>query len=332
MNGSITVNVGVIGAGLMGTTHARLLARAVAGAEVVAVSDAVPGSAQRIAEELDVRTIHADALELIGDPAVDAVVIASPAATHEPFALACIEAGKPVLCEKPLAPSAAAAKRIVEAEGALGRRVVTVGFMRRYDPGYADLKARLDAGVVGAPLLVHCAHRNPGVHHFFDSRMVITDSAVHEVDVTRWLLGEEIVRVTVLTPTPTSKARPGLRDPQLLLFETERGRIVDVEAFVSAGYAYDIRCEVVGEDGTLELLPPATVALRTEHRESLAIPPGFQQRFATAYLNELQAWVASIRLGEEPSGPAAGDGYAAAVVCEAAVASLEAGRPVDVTW
>ena len=153
---------------------------------------------------------------------------------------------------------------------------------------------------------MHCAHRNPGVHHFFDSRMVITDSAVHEVDVTRWLLGEEIVRVTVLTPTPTSKARPGLRDPQLLLFETERGRIVDVEAFVSAGYAYDIRCEVVGEDGTLELLPPATVALRTEHRESLAIPPGFQQRFATAYLNELQAWVASIRLGEEPSGPAAG--------------------------
>ena len=219
-------------------------------------------------------TIHADGIELIANPAVDAVVIASPAATHETYALACIDAGKPVLCEKPLATSAAAAKRIVEAEAAVGRRSVTVGFMRRYDPGYADLKARLDAGAIGAPLLVHCAHRNPSVHAFFDSAMIITDTAVHEVDVTRWLLGEEIVRATVLTPTPTRRAREGLRDPQLLLFETASGRIVDVEAFVSAGYAYDIRCEVVGEDGTLELLPPATVALRTDNAESAADPAG----------------------------------------------------------
>ncbi|MDA0163061.1 Gfo/Idh/MocA family oxidoreductase [Solirubrobacter ginsenosidimutans] len=324
------VNVGVIGAGLMGSTHARLLATAIAGAEVVAISDAVHEHAQRIADELDLSTIHADGMELIANPAVDAVVIASPAATHEPYTLACIEVGKPVLCEKPLATSAAAAKRIVEAEAAVGHRSVTVGFMRRYDPGYADLKARLDAGAIGAPLLMHCAHRNPSVHPFFDSAMIITDSAVHEIDVTRWLLGEEIVRATVLTPTPTSKAREGLRDPQLLLFETAGGRLVDVEAFVSAGYAYDIRCEVVGEDGTLELLPPATVALRTDNAESQAIPPGFRERFGTAYLHELQAWIHSIARGSEPDGPSAYDGFAAAAVSEAAVASLESGRPVDV--
>jgi myo-inositol 2-dehydrogenase/D-chiro-inositol 1-dehydrogenase len=325
------VKVGVIGAGLMGSTHARLLTTAVAGAEVVAISDAVHEHAERVAAELGIGTIHADGTELIGDPAVDAVVIASPAATHEPFALACIEAGKPVLCEKPLATSAVAAKRIVAAEAAAGRRSVTVGFMRRYDPGYADLKARLDDGLIGAPLLVHCAHRNPSVHAFFDSAMIITDSAVHEIDVTRWLLGEEIVRATTLTPRSTGKAREGLRDPQLLLFETEGGRIVDVEAFVSAGYAYDIRCEVVGEDGTLELLPPATVALRTDNAEALSIPRGFRERFGTAYLNELQAWVHAIARGVEPDGPSAFDGYAAAAVCEAAVASLESGRPVDVT-
>jgi myo-inositol 2-dehydrogenase/D-chiro-inositol 1-dehydrogenase len=325
------VKVGVIGAGLMGSTHARLLTTAVAGAEVVAISDAVHEHAERVAAELEIGTIHADGSELIGDPAVEAVVIASPASTHEPFALACIEAGKPVLCEKPLAISAAAAKRVVAAEAAVGRRSVTVGFMRRYDPGYADLKARLDDGVIGAPLLVHCAHRNPSVHAFFDSAMIITDTAVHEIDVTRWLLGEEIVRATTLTPRSTSKAREGLRDPQLLLFETESGRIVDVEAFVSAGYAYDIRCEVVGEDGTLELLPPATVALRTDNAEALSIPPGFRERFGTAYLNELQAWVHAIARGVEPDGPSAFDGYAAAAVCEAAVASLDSGRPVDVT-
>jgi myo-inositol 2-dehydrogenase/D-chiro-inositol 1-dehydrogenase len=324
------VRIGVIGAGLMGSTHARLLTTAVAGAEVVAISDAAHELAERVAAELGIATIHADGIELIGDPAVDAVVIASPAATHETYTLACIEADKPVLCEKPLAPSAAGAKRIVDAEAAAGRRSVTVGFMRRYDPGYADMKAQLDAGAIGAPLLVHCAHRNPSVHAFFDSAMIITDTAVHEVDVTRWLLGEEIVRATVLTPAPTRKAREGLRDPQLLLFETESGRIVDVEAFVSAGYAYDIRCEVVGEDGTLELLSPATVALRAGNAESLPIPPGFRQRFGTAYLNELQAWVHTITRGVEPEGPGAFDGYAAAAVCEAAVASLESGRPVDV--
>jgi myo-inositol 2-dehydrogenase/D-chiro-inositol 1-dehydrogenase len=319
------VNVGVIGAGLMGSTHARLLATAVSGAGVVAVSDALPENAARVAEELGVHTIHADGLELIADPAVDAVVIASPAATHEPFALACIEAGKPVLCEKPLAVSAAAALRIVEAEAAVGRRLVTVGFMRRHDPGYADMKARLDAGAIGAPLLVHCAHRNPSVHSFFDSAMIITDTAVHEVDITRWLLGQEITRVTVLQPRASSRARDGLRDPLLLLLETADGQIVDVEAFVSAGYAYDIRCEIVGEDGTLELLPPATVSVRGALAESLALPTGFRQRFGVAYLNELQGWVAS-----PGSGASAWDGYAAAVVCEAAVESLASGLPVDV--
>jgi myo-inositol 2-dehydrogenase / D-chiro-inositol 1-dehydrogenase len=324
------VNVGLIGAGLMGATHARLLTAAVAGAELVAVSDAVRESAARVAGEAGAATIHAGGLELIADPAVDAVVIASPAATHEAFALACIEAGKPVLCEKPLAASAAAAKRIVEAEIAVGRRLLTVGFMRRCDPGYADLKTRLDAGAIGAPLLVHCAHRNPSVHDFFDSRMVITDSAVHEADVVRWLLGEEIVRATVLTPAPSRRARPGLRDPQLILFETERGRIADVEVFVSAGYAYDIRCEVVGEDGTLELQPPATVAERTAFAAASPLPSSFQQRFAAAYVDELRAWVAAIRGGAEPSGPSAWDGYAAAAVCEAAVVSLERGGPVDV--
>jgi myo-inositol 2-dehydrogenase / D-chiro-inositol 1-dehydrogenase len=300
------VNVGVIGAGLMGSTHARLLARAIPGTSVVAIADPVAPAGEL--------TPYTDGLELIADPAVEAVVVASPAATHEPYVLACLQAGKRVLCEKPLATSAAAALRIVEAERAVGRRLLTVGFMRRFDPGYVDLKTRLDAGAIGAPLLMHCAHRNVSVHDFFDSAMILTDSAVHEVDVARWLLDDEVTRVTVHAPRTTGR---GLRDPQLLLLETASGRLVDVEAFVSAGYGYDIRCEVVGEDGTLELLDPAT---GTRH----AIAADFRERFATAYLHELQAWAAG---GE---GATAWDGYAAAAVAEAAVQSLETGRPADV--
>jgi myo-inositol 2-dehydrogenase/D-chiro-inositol 1-dehydrogenase len=235
------------------------------------------------------------------------VIIASPAPTHEEFTLACLDAGKPVLCEKPLATSAQASLRVVEAEAALGRRLVRVGFMRRFDPGYAALKQRLDAGEVGNPLVVHCAHRNPVAPPTVTSEMVITDSIVHEIDTVRWLLGEEIVRATVF-------ALPGtLQDPQVVVFEMESGRLVDVECFVNARYGYDIRCEIVAETGTLELPRPATIA------------PGFQQRFGDAYMHELQTWVSG-----EPAGATAWDGYAAAAVCEAAVESLHTRRTVDV--
>src|SRR4051812_40052430 len=140
--------IGVIGAGLMGLTHVRLLRGAVAGAEVVAVSDALPEAAERAAAEAGIDTLHADALDLIGDERVEAVVVASPAGTHEAFAVACIEAGKPVLCEKPLAETVEACRRVLDAEVAAGRRLVQVGFMRRFDPGYADMKTKLDAGLV----------------------------------------------------------------------------------------------------------------------------------------------------------------------------------------
>ena len=325
----MNLRVGVIGAGLMGTTHVRLLTGAVAGADVVAVSDAVAANAERVAREADVRTVHTDGLDLIGDPGVDAVVIASPAETHEAFVLACIEAGKPVLCEKPLAATVEASRRVLDAEVAAGRRLVQVGFMRRFDPGYADMKTRLDAGLIGRPLLVHCAHRNPTVPPSFGSEMIITDTVVHEMDTVRWLLDEEIVRTTVYKPRATSRAAADVQDPQFVIFETEGGALADVEAFVNAQYAYDIRCEVVGESGSISLPPAATVLVRREGQDAQPLPDRFQERFGTAYVNELQAWVAGIEDGRR-TGPSAWDGYATAVVSEATVESLQTGRPVDI--
>jgi len=260
---------------------------------------------------------------------VEAVVVASPAATHEAFAIACIEAGKPVLCEKPLAETLDASRRVLDAELASGRRLVQVGFMRRFDPGYADMKTKLDAGLVGRPVLVHCTHRNPVVPPSFGSEMIITDTVVHEMDTVRWLLDQEIARVTVFTPRPTRHAAEGVHDPQFVIFETEDGVLADVEAFVNAQYAYDIRCEVVGESGTLSLPPAATVLLRQDGREAAGLPDRFQERFGAAYVNELQAWVAAIAEGRA-TGPSAWDGYAAAAVSEASVQALLSGRPVDV--
>jgi myo-inositol 2-dehydrogenase / D-chiro-inositol 1-dehydrogenase len=325
----MTLQVGVIGAGLMGTTHVRVLSTSVAAAEVAAVSDAIAESAQRVADEVGVERVFTDALELIGDPAIDAVIVASPGETHEQFVLACLEAGKPVLCEKPLATTAEAARRVLEAEAALGRRLVQVGFMRRFDPGYADMKRAIDAGRVGAPVLAHSVHRNPTVPSHFDSEMIIKDTCVHDVDTVRFLLGQELVRATVYAGRPSSLAPEGLRDPQVIVFETDAGALVTVEAFVSAQYAYDIRCEVVGETGTLSLAPPATVEVRSAGHAGADVPLGFQDRFGAAYVAELQSWVASIADGT-PAGASAWDGYAASAVCEAAYESLLSEAAVDV--
>ena len=301
----MSVGVGVIGAGMMGAAHVDTLTTAVPGAHVAAVADADPVRAAAAARAGGARAL-VDPLELIADPAVDAVVVASYDTTHEAFVLACIAAGKRVLCEKPLATTADACLRVIEAELATGRRLVSLGFMRRYDPGYESLKAQLDDGGVGDVLLVHCAHRNAVPPPVYTSEMLITSSAVHEIDITRWLLGEEIVGATVRAPRPTSLAADGLRDPQLVLLETASGVLIDVEVFVNARYGYDIRCELVGETGTLRL--------------DEQVAPDFRARFATAYRRELDAWVQG--LGD---GPSAWDGYAANAVADACLDSLASG-------
>jgi myo-inositol 2-dehydrogenase / D-chiro-inositol 1-dehydrogenase len=296
----------------MGSLHVRLLANAVSGAELVAVADVERERAAALAREVGAGGVHGDGLELIASPDVDAVVVASSPETHEALVRACLEAGKPVLCEKPLATSAEAGRRLVEAEAAGGRRLVDVGFMRRYDDGYRDLKRRLDAGEIGDPLLVHCVHRNADIADSFDQRLAITDSVVHEVDVARWLLGEEIAAVSVITGRATRHAPDGVRDPQIVLLETRGGVVVEVESFLRARYGYDVRCEVVGETGTLALPAPATIA------------GGFEDRFEQAYRDELEAWVSGA-----PAGASASDGHAASVVTEACVRAAETGLPVE---
>ena len=309
------VGVGVIGTGMMGADHVRTLTSHVQGAYVAAVSDVDPGRAAAAARDCEGARAIADPHALIADAAVDAVVIASSDATHEEFVLACLAAAKPVLCEKPLATSADACLRVIEAELALGRRLVQLGFMRRYDPAYAAVKTQLDGGGVGEILIVHCAHRNAAAPPAYTSEMLITSSAVHEFDVARWLLAEEIVGATVRAARPSSQAAEGLRDPQLVLLETARGVLVDVEVFVNAGYGYDIRCELVGESGTLRL--------------DEQVAPDFRARFATAYRRELQAWVGGIAGGPDHA-PSAWDGYAANAVADACLESLASGGRADV--
>src|SRR5215204_4665600 len=268
----MSLRIGVVGTGMMGQFHVQRLASSVLDAQVVAVSDVNVEGAKQVGERVGAR-VYADGHELIGDDQVQAVLIASPGFTHEEFTLACLAADKPVLCEKPLAPTIDACLRVL----------VQVGFMRRYDDDFRALKATVDAGRVGRPLLLHCRHRNATVPPGFTTDMMITDSVVHDIDVTRWLLGQEIVATTVFKARPSSLAPEGLQDPQMVLLETDGGVLVDVESFVTCQFGYDIRYELVGETGTLALGEHAGVQVRAESGHHGPIPADYRERFGDAY-------------------------------------------------
>ncbi|MDQ3941603.1 MAG: Gfo/Idh/MocA family oxidoreductase, partial [Actinomycetota bacterium] len=191
------IAVGVIGTGGMGGMHAENLHSMVAGARLAAVADVDAARAEKVAARCGSAAVFQDAVELIRDDSVEAVVIASPDPTHAPLTLECLKNEKPVLCEKPLADSADAALAVVEAEVELGRKLVQVGFMRRYDPQHVAVKEAVASGDVGAPVLFKGWHRNADLYPGIDSEWVVINAMIHDIDSVRWFLGQEIEEVYV---------------------------------------------------------------------------------------------------------------------------------------
>lgn len=324
----MTVRIGMIGPGGMGQAHLDRIRTVIAGAEITGVTDIRSEAAVAVAEKYGVRAFGSSA-ELIASPDVDAVMICSHGPGHEPDVIACIEAGKPVFCEKPLTPTAEAALRIMEAEQKGGRRLVTVGFMRRFDESYRQMKSILDSKEIGETLIVHNRHRNPTVPDFYTWDMAINDTAIHEIDAMRWLLGEEIVAVRVDKPKKTSHRFEHLQDPLVLIMYTESGVWIDDEIFVNNQHSYDIQCEAVTELGTVRLSDQNLVERTGTGGRSNKLTMNHNERFWGAFVTEVQEWVSAVARGEH-TGSTSWDGYAAACVCDAGVAALGADGVVPV--
>lgn len=324
----MSVSVGIIGVGVMGSDHARTLITNVPGARLQAIHDADKARAKAVADETGAETVADDPLTIINDPRIDAVLIASPDSTHRDLTLACLAAGKPVLCEKPLAPTARECLDVIAAETRIGRRLVQIGYMRRFDPAYGEMKAALASRKLGQALMFHCFHRNVSAPPWFDSKMAITNSAVHEFDIARFMLDSDFTKVQVFRPS--SAATDGTGAPVFMVLETFAGQLVNIETFNNAGYGYDVRGELVCEKGTVSLRAPINSETNHDLVHGTSYPPDWRGRFAAAYRLQLQAWIRSIAAGNY-TGASAWDGYAAGATAEAALSSLAEGRPAAIT-
>lgn len=324
------LRVAVLGVGMMGSFHATILSTITKGVRVTVINDFAADRAAAVADGIPGAKVVGDPFDAIADDDVDAVVIATPGNAHEQQVLACLDRGIPVLCEKPLTTDVASAHAIVRRQAELGRELVQVGFMRRFDAEYAALRHLISSGELGAPLLVHCAHRNPVVPPTFDSEAMIRDSVVHEVDVVRFLLDDEIAAVSVVKGRATAAAPRGVCDPMLVVFELGSGAVATDEIFVRTGVAYEVRTEVVGERGSAMIgLDHNLIRTTPDGRWGGTITPGFVQRFGAAYQVQLQRWADAARQGRI-DGPGAWDGYAAVAVCEAGVEAVRTGERVPV--
>jgi myo-inositol 2-dehydrogenase/D-chiro-inositol 1-dehydrogenase len=319
------VRVGVIGTGAMGTAHVRTLARWVPRAAVSAVFDADVERAKQVAGEVGALALGS-AEELVEHGEVDAVLVAAPDPLHEELALACLEAGRPTLLEKPLATSLEGSRGVVRAEVAGDRRLLQLGFMRRFDQAFLQLREAVLGGAVGEVRAAHCQHRNVAAHPSATSAGVLVNSMIHEFDSVPWLLDDPVRAVTVHAPRVPDGA---LQDVQVAVLETRGGRVVTVEVSVNARYGYDVRTEVVGTEGTVSLTPPYGVSLRRDRVDGVVVGDDFVARFADAYRVELRSWVESVRTGT-PTGPSAWDGHLANLVAFAAVDSLGGAGRVEV--
>jgi myo-inositol 2-dehydrogenase/D-chiro-inositol 1-dehydrogenase len=317
----MTVNVGVIGVGMIGQEHIRRLTTTVPGARVVAVSDVDEARAREAAALLAGVQVYALGEDLILAREVEAVIVASWGPTHAAFVMAAIKAGKPVFCEKPLATTEADCSAILDAETAFGRRLVQVGFMRRFDPQYLGMKETIASGAIGAPLIFQSGHRNPSVPAHYTGDMALTDTAVHDIDIARFLLDDEPAAISVRAPRRNSRAGD-VADPLMTLIDMRAGALVAIETSVHVAYGYDIRGEVIGESGTVSLAERNDVVVKANGAFMGRVPSDWPERFGAAFDAEFRAFIAAASEGRV-AGPSAWDGYVATVATLAGVKALK---------
>lgn len=332
------LRVALVGAGRAGMVHGRNLAAGVPGASLVAVADPSEQHREAAARELGVDRTIAEPLDAAADDGVDAIVIGAPTFTHADLAVAALEAGTHVLCEKPLAANLDDAGRIraaVEASDAL----FVMAFMRRFDRGFRRVAERIEAGDIGRPLLVRSTGRGPGLppEWAWDTARsggLVAEVNSHDIDTIRWLSGQEPRRVfaagRAAKRPDIAENHPGFVDVVTATIELSDGALAQFDGACPADYGYDARVEVLGTEGTLLVGGPVRDGALLVRADGATTDPvrSWRTLFADAYREEDRHFVAAVRGKEEPRTTVE-DGVRALATVVAANESLATGQPVD---
>jgi myo-inositol 2-dehydrogenase / D-chiro-inositol 1-dehydrogenase len=312
------LSFGLIGAGWIGSFHAETLARRLPGARLAAVADPVPGAAER----LPAPRAYRDPLDLIADPAIDAVAICSPAATHADLVVAAAQAGKHVFCEKPMALTLDDADRAIDAARAAGV-ALQVGFNRRFAADFAGMHARIIEGAIGTPQLLRSLTRDPGITADVAARVkpwtIFNETLIHDFDTLCWL--NPGARVTQVYAQADALIHPqfadnGFLDTAVVQIRFDNGAFAVAEASFQAMYGYDVRGEVFGSGGVLQ------AGRRPENAGT-----SNTELFADAYVAQFAHFVDCVHAGTEPS-VTGGDARVALEIALAARESVETAAPV----
>jgi myo-inositol 2-dehydrogenase/D-chiro-inositol 1-dehydrogenase len=324
------IGIGIIGVGIMGRGHALYFSDYVKGGKVVAIYDANQQTAQKVAKEVFKKTkllpkVYDDLSTLLEDQNVKAVIIASPDHLHANHLEQAILAGKDVLCEKPLASKEKDARKVAKVVRN-SKSIVGIGFMRRFDRPYQDLKREIQSGKYGKVLQIRCTSRNVS-SPTATTAMLLTNVAVHEIDIIRWLLNEEIVSVGVNFAKTTSRANSNLSDPISVNCHTESGVLATIDICANSTYGYEVGMEVITENGSLviENLGQLNIAynFKLPTRKGGTLHKDWMGRFKQAYIAELTAFVNSLQKRKlDKNFATVEDGLAASIACGLGVKKL----------
>ncbi|HZC12364.1 MAG TPA: Gfo/Idh/MocA family oxidoreductase [Mycobacterium sp.] len=300
----------LFGLGGMGMRHLKIFHGLAPWAHITAVADSHPPFAGRAAAIVPAAKIFHDPLDCLRNADIDAAVVATADDTHHAIVDACIARGVYVLCEKPLTPSAEESLRLVEAERVGGRRLVHVGFMRRYDADYRHIYDTARAGGVGQPILIIQRHHNPLVFNTFEAQQLIASSAAHDFALFRWFTGEEISVVNCATKASDD----GSTVTVLITLTSESGILGVVEVGRGPGMRYDIGLDLVGSRGSVTLGSPSLTAhAAVDGVAAQRLPDGWIERFDGAYRAQNAAFLTAVA-NNSIDGPSTYDGYAANAV------------------
>jgi len=326
------IRFGVVGLGAIGVVHAENLAGRVPGASLLWVADTRAEAVDQAVHRFGVRGTT-DSTELLAASDVDAVVIATPASSHSTLVEEAAQAGKHVLCEKPLAQDENEALRAIGAADSADVRL-QVGFQRRFDAEFEATASRIRAGELGIPYQYQASMRDmsPPSEDEFGRESIMLSALCHDFDTARWLVGE-IGEVTAFGADASGPPFSATREPDsvFVVVRFEGGAIGLLESSCVAGYGFECRVEVMGSEATVRIgySAPGQSEWLTRGGSRTAYPATFLQRFETAYIKELEAFARAIRT-DEPLRVTGVDGLLATQLCLAAVRSLREGHPIRI--